>query len=182
MPETREQGAARLQVAGAKPQDAGTGTARLSRAAIQGLGLSEGGVLEIVGKRSSAAIALPPYPEDEGLEVIRLDGLQRTNVGVSIGDFVQLRQADVKPARRIQLAPAQKNVRLLGSGELLRRTLFQRPFVTGDVISTSIYQRSGTGPGAAGGAAQPGRMLASPSMDTAPAGPSASEGRMKTRS
>ncbi|MBX6365879.1 MAG: CDC48 family AAA ATPase [Gemmatimonadetes bacterium] len=142
---------ARLQVAGAKPQDVGTGTARIGRRQLQRLGVEEGGIIELVGKRSSAAIALPPYAEDEGLDVIRLDGLQRTNVGVSIGDYLEVKRADVKPARRIQLAPAQKNVRLLGSGELLRRTLFQRPFVAGDVISTSIYQRgSGTGgqPGA----------------------------------
>ncbi|HEX9105764.1 MAG TPA: CDC48 family AAA ATPase [Longimicrobiales bacterium] len=151
MAETREQATSRLQVAGAKPQDAGTGTARLSRKGLQSIGMSEGDVLEIIGKRTTAAIALPPYPEDEGLDVIRLDGLQRTNVGISIGDFVQVRKADVKPARRIQLAPAQKNVRLLGSGELLRRTLFQRPFVAGDVISTSIYQRAGMGGAPPGG-------------------------------
>ena len=146
MADTMERGATRLQVAGAKPQDAGTGTSRLTRKALQALGMSDGDVLEIIGKRSSAVIALPPYPEDEGLDVIRLDGLQRTNTAVSIGDYVQVRKADARPARRLQLAPAQKNVRLLGSGELLRRTLFQRPFVTGDVISTSIYQRAGTGP------------------------------------
>ncbi len=149
MVEQGQQPSSRLQVAGAKPQDAGTGTARLTRQALQSLGMTEGDVLEIIGKRTTAAIALPPYPEDEGLEVIRLDGLQRTNVGVSIGDFVQVRKADARPARRIQLAPAQKNVRLLGSGELLRRTLFQRPFVAGDVISTSIYQRGGVGGGGA---------------------------------
>ena len=51
-------------------------------------------------------------------------------------------RADVKPAKRIQLAPAQKNLRLVGSGEMLRRTLFQRPLVAGDIISTSIYQRA----------------------------------------
>ncbi len=144
MPE-QPQESVRLQVAGAKPQDVGTGTVRLSRATLRGLGARDGDVLEIVGKRTTAATALPPYAEDEGLDVIRLDGLQRTNVGVSIGDYVDIRRADVKPARRIQLAPAQKNLRLMGSGEMLRRTLFQRPLVVGDVISTSIYQRGSGG-------------------------------------
>ncbi|HSL70762.1 MAG TPA: CDC48 family AAA ATPase, partial [Longimicrobiales bacterium] len=65
---------------------------------------------------------------------------------VSIGDQVEVRPAESKPARRIQLAPAQKNLRLVGSGDMLRRTLFQRPLVAGDVISTSIYQRAGGGP------------------------------------
>src|SRR5262245_46114316 len=143
---------AKLQVAGAKPQDVGTGTARVSRKGLEAVGAREGQVLEIVGKRSTAAIALSPYPEDDGLDVVRLDGLQRGNAGVSIGDTVDVHPADAKPAKRIQLAPAQKNLRLVGSGDMLRRTLFARPLVAGDVISTSIYQRTQvtgapTGPG-----------------------------------
>jgi transitional endoplasmic reticulum ATPase len=153
MPEQKQLRGTKLQVAGAKPQDVGTGTARISRKGLEQIGAREGQVVEIVGKRSTAAIALPPYPEDEGLDVIRLDGLQRGNAGVSIGDQVEVRPAEVKPARRIQLAPAQKNLRLVGSGDMLRRTLFQRPLVAGDVISTSIYQRSTAGgaPGQPGG-------------------------------
>jgi transitional endoplasmic reticulum ATPase len=140
--EGARQESSKLQVAGAKPQDVGTGTARLSRKAMQEVGIREGDVIEIGGKRVTAALALPPYAEDEGLDVIRLDGLQRGNAGVSIGEHVGIRTADTKPARRIQLAPAQKNLRLVGSGEMLRRTLFQRPLVAGDIISTSIYQRN----------------------------------------
>jgi transitional endoplasmic reticulum ATPase len=144
--EPKQEGA-KLQVAGAKPQDVGTGTARLSRKSMQGLGIREGDVIAIVGKRETAALALPPYAEDEGLDVIRLDGLQRGNAGVSIGDHVAVKTADTRPARRIQFAPAQKNLRLVGSGEMLRRTLFQRPLVSGDIISTSIYQRNQMQPG-----------------------------------
>src|SRR5688572_18424531 len=147
MAEQSQSQSSRLQVAGAKPQDVGTGTARISRKTFQALNLREGQVIEIAGKRNTAAIVLPPYPEDEGLDVIRLDGLQRGNAGVSIGDYVDAKRADVKPAKRIQLAPAQKNLRLVGSGEMLRRTLFQRPLVAGDIISTSIYQRASQGVG-----------------------------------
>ena len=60
----QEQGSIRLQVAAAKPQDVGKGTARL---AIHGLRVREGDVVELVGKRTTAAIALRPYPDDEGL-------------------------------------------------------------------------------------------------------------------
>src|SRR5690606_15991637 len=142
--EMAEQGSegVKLQVAGAKPQDVGTGTARLSRKALQSLGVREGDVIEIAGKRPTAALALPPYQEDEGLDVIRLDGLQRGNAGISIGDHISVKAAETRPARRIQLAPAQKNLGLVGSGEMLRRTLFQRPLVAGDIISTSVYQRN----------------------------------------
>jgi transitional endoplasmic reticulum ATPase len=146
MAEDRQDGT-KLQVAGAKPHDVGTGTARLSHKSMRELGLREGSVVGIEGKRQTAAIALPPYTEDDGLDVIRLDGLQRGNAGISIGDHIVVRPADAKPARKIQLAPAQKNLRLVGSGEMLRRTLFQRPLVAGDIISTSIYQKNQAQPG-----------------------------------
>jgi transitional endoplasmic reticulum ATPase len=134
-----EQPSMRLQVAAAKPQDVGKGTARL---AIQRLGLKEWDVVEIVGKRATAAVVLPPYPDDQTIDLVRLDGLQRANADVSIGDHVEIRPADTKAARRIVLAPAQKNLRLSGSGEALRKTLFGRPLVAGDVVSTSVYQRA----------------------------------------
>jgi len=129
----------RLQVANARPEDAGRGVARIGQKVLAELGLHEGQAVEIIGKRHTTAIAVPPYPEDEGLNIIRLDGLQRVNAGVGSGDHVEIRRADVRPATRVVLAPAQKNVRLQGSGDALRRTFFRRPLAAGDVISTSIY-------------------------------------------
>ncbi|HSM35530.1 MAG TPA: CDC48 family AAA ATPase [Longimicrobiales bacterium] len=137
----------RLQVAGAKPQDVGKGVARLGSAELEELGVKEGDVIELEGKRTTVAVALPPYAEDEGLEVIRLDGLQRANADVGMGDHVLVRRAEVSPARKVTLAPAQPNVRLSGSPELLRRTLFRRPLTTGDVISTAVYRPSSSAEG-----------------------------------
>src|SRR3546814_8403392 len=71
----------KLQVANARPEDSGRGIAHLTRALMAQLALAEGGVIEIVGKRSTPARAVYPYPEDEGLEIIRIDGLQRANAG-----------------------------------------------------------------------------------------------------
>ncbi len=139
---------ARLQVAGMKPEDVGKGVARLGRTSFESLEIAEGDVVQISGKRMTAAIALSPYPEDVGLELIRLDGLQRANADVGMGDHVEVRKAEVKQARKIQIAPAQKNVRLSGSPELLRRTLFRRPLVAGDTVSTAVYHREQSPTGA----------------------------------
>jgi transitional endoplasmic reticulum ATPase len=132
----------RLQVAATKQEDMGKGVVRLSRRAFEELGVQEGDIVEIRGKRTTAAMALSPYSEDEGVEIIRLDGLLRANADVGMGDHVEVERADVKPARRVTIAPAQQNVRLSGSPELLRRTLFRRPVIAGDVISTAVYQRT----------------------------------------
>lgn len=132
----------KVQVAGAKEGDVGKGTARLARKILNQLGMQGGEVIELIGKRSTPVVALPPYPEDEGLNIIRLDGLERGNANISIGDQVELRRAEVNTAKKVVLAPAQKNIRLMGSGEALRRTLLRRPVIAGDVISTSVYRRS----------------------------------------
>ena len=72
-----ERKARRLQVATMRPEDSGRGIARLPRALMTEMGLAEGDVIELSGKRVTPARAVGPYPEDEGLEIIRLDGGQR---------------------------------------------------------------------------------------------------------
>src|SRR6476646_5126761 len=111
----------KVQVASLPPADSGRGFARLPDKLMDELGLNEGDVIEIVGKRSTAARAIRPYGEDDGIDIIRLDGLQRANAGVGSGDFVEVRKADSKPATRVVFAPAQPNVRLQGSAEAHQR-------------------------------------------------------------
>jgi len=127
-----------LQVARAMPQDVGRGTARLSPEALQALGLTEGSVIEIVGTRSTAAIALRLGFEDRKLPLLRIDGLQRVNCGVSIGDQVEVRSAEALPADHITLAPTEPELRLTGAADALRRTLLGRVLVAGDLLSTSV--------------------------------------------
>jgi len=131
----------RLQVANARPDDSGRGLARLSRATMNALGLKEGDVVEIVGKRATPARAVTPYPEDEGLDILRLDGLQRANAGVGSGDFVEVRRGESRAAQRVVFAPAQQNLRLAGSTQALKRSFGMRPLTAGDIVATSGQQR-----------------------------------------
>ena len=140
MADTENEGR-RLQVANARPDDSGRGLARLSRATMNAMGLNEGDVVEIVGKRSTPARAVLPYAEDEGLDILRLDGLQRANAGVGSGDFVEVRKSESKPAQRVVFAPAQQNLRLQGSGEALKRSFGLRPLTAGDIVATAGQQR-----------------------------------------
>ena len=66
----------RLQVAAARQEESGQGIARMPRSAFQALGITEGDLVEITGKRATAAVAMAAYDEDQSLDVIRLDGLQ----------------------------------------------------------------------------------------------------------
>ncbi|MBS0502780.1 MAG: CDC48 family AAA ATPase [Proteobacteria bacterium] len=135
----------RVQVANARPEDSGRGLARIPRTIMSALGLQEGDVVEIIGKRATPARAVLPYAEDEGLEIIRLDGLQRANAGVGSGDMVELRKAESRPATRVVFAPAQENLRLQGSSEALKRTFYGRPLTAGDIVATAGQQRVAQG-------------------------------------
>lgn len=132
---------ARLQVANARPDDSGHGLARLPRGAMEAIGVAEGDVVEIVGKRITPARAVSPYAEDEGLDILRLDGLQRANAGVGSGDFIEVRKAESKAAQRVVFAPAQQNLRLQGSGAALKRSFQMKPLTAGDVVATTGQQR-----------------------------------------
>jgi transitional endoplasmic reticulum ATPase len=135
-----ERAPTRLQVANMRPDDSGRGIARLPRRIMTQLGLAEGDVIELAGKRSTPARAVLPYPEDESLDIIRLDGLQRANAEVGSGDFVTVRKAESKPAQRVVFAPAQKNLRLQGSAGALKRSFGMKPVTAGDVVATTGQQ------------------------------------------
>ena len=131
----------KIQVANSRPEDSGRGLAHLPRTLMAALGITEGDVVEIVGKQATPARAVAPYPEDEGLDLLRIDGLQRANAGVGSGDFVEVRRVESKPATRVVFAPAQQNLRLQGSAQALKRTFFNRPLCQGDVVATAGQQR-----------------------------------------
>ena len=131
----------RVQVANLPPADSGRGVARLPVKLMQELGISEGDVIEIVGKRATAARAIRPYGDDAGLDIIRLDGLQRANAGIGSGDFVEVHKATSKPATKVVFAPTQNNVRLQGSAQALQRSFESRPFCEGDTVATTGHQR-----------------------------------------
>lgn len=132
---------AKLQVANAKPEDSGRGLARIPREFMAANGIVQGDVVEIVGKRSTAARAVDPYTEDEALSVVRLDGLQRVNAGVGAGDQVEIRKVESKPATKVIFAPAQKEIRLQGPAQALHQNFMGKPIVAGDVVATQGQQR-----------------------------------------
>ena len=135
-----EDGTARLQVAAARQEESGQGVARMPRSAFQALGITEGDYVEVEGKRVTAAVAVLGYPEDEALSVVRLDGLQRANAGTSSGEHVAIRRAESKPATRVVFAPAQREMRLQGPTEALKRVFFKKPLTAGDLVATHGQQ------------------------------------------
>mgnify|MGYP003878286603 CR=1 FL=1 len=124
-----------LKVLEARQKDVGRGKVRIDINIMRKLGISPGDVVEIEGRRKTAAIAWPSYAEDQGLEIIRMDGLIRKNAGVSIGDKVIVRKAKVKQATLVKLAPSSFSITAdPGFASYVKRRLIDYPLVEGDTV------------------------------------------------
>ena len=130
----------RLEVAAARQEESGQGIARMPRSAFQALGITEGDIVEIEGKRTTVAIAMPAYDEDQSLDVVRLDGLQRGNAEAGSGEHVIISVAQSQAATRVVFAPAQREMRLQGPAQALKRNFFRKPLTAGDLVATTGQQ------------------------------------------
>ncbi|MEM0178441.1 MAG: CDC48 family AAA ATPase [Fervidicoccaceae archaeon] len=124
-----------LRVAEAKQKDVGRGKVRIDLGLLKSIGVEPGDIVEIEGKRKTAAVAWPNYTEDQGMDIIRMDGLVRKNAGVGIGDKVIVRKANPKPAQSVKLAPSSFNIQIEESFvSYVKRRLVDYPLVEEDTI------------------------------------------------
>jgi len=125
-----------LKVAKAYPNDSARGIARLDPNALLTLRLSPGDIVEIEGKRATAAKVWRADRQDWSQDYIRIDGFIRQNAGVGIGDRVKIRKAKYSDALRIILAPPSGSQMQYGeeAADLIRRQTIKRPIVSGDIL------------------------------------------------
>jgi len=129
-----------LRVADARQRDVGHGKVRIDNDTMQKLGITAGDFVEIHGKKMTVAVAWPAYAEDQGQEIIRMDGLIRRNAGVALNEYVSVKKADVKEAQAIIFAPT--DVRLSVDEEFVsfvKRRFMDMPFIEGDMTLLSIF-------------------------------------------
>ncbi|RJX16514.1 AAA family ATPase [Candidatus Bathyarchaeota archaeon] len=127
-----------LKVASATRRDAGRGIVRIDPRTMAKIGISTGDIVEIEGGKKTAAIVWPSYQEDEGLDIIRMDGVTRSNAKVGIGDTVTVRKAEAKKAEKIVLAPTQPIRFDETFEEYVKQYLVGRPMVRGDNIIIGV--------------------------------------------
>ena len=122
-----------LKVGDARQRDVGRGIARVNQKTMQKLGISAGDVIEILGKRNTAAIAWPAYSEDQDKQIIRIDGFSRKNAGVGINEYVVIHPAKVKNATSVVLAPIDMRLNVdQDFNNFVKNRLMERTFVEGD--------------------------------------------------
>jgi transitional endoplasmic reticulum ATPase len=133
-----------LRVEEAKSRDVGKKIARIPRRIMRELELDAGDFVEIRGFRGVAYAQIwPSYAEDEGRDIIRIDGYMREVLGVGIGDIVTISKAsDVAPGDRVVLAPTEDFIPHEYTGyiaEHIKSEMLNKPLARGEVILVPLY-------------------------------------------
>ena len=131
----------KLKVLEALQDDAYKGIARIDTEVMRALGLNRGDIVSIQGERETVAIIDRSYPADIGEGIIRIDGLTRKNAKTGIGEKVTVRKAQIKPAKKVTISPAQPGIVVQGDPEAFKSGLLGRAAMKGDLVSLGGAQR-----------------------------------------
>jgi transitional endoplasmic reticulum ATPase len=114
---------------------AGRFMCRIDTSVIKELDLKPGEIVEIIGKKNTAAILFPS--SDKQADIIRLDGITRHNAGVAIGEYVKVRKCVYSIANRVVLGLVQEDIKLSSSAKQIKLNLLNKPVKSGDLINVS---------------------------------------------
>ena len=131
-----------LRVLESEPRDVGKGIARIDPAIMEKLGIVNGDIIMIEGRRKTVARAVEGTEKDRGLGVIRLDKFIRQNAGVKIGDKViveKLSDEEVRNATLVKLAPTKYYAPIdPGTASYVKNRLLNRPVMEEDIVTVQI--------------------------------------------
>ncbi|MEB2792586.1 MAG: CDC48 family AAA ATPase [Caldisphaeraceae archaeon] len=128
-----------LRVSEARPRDTGKRRVRIDVDVMKQLNVEPGDIVEIEGKKKTVAVVWPALPEDQGLDIIRMDGILRKNAEVNIGDKVIIRKANTKQAVKVKLAPTIHSISVDdGFKKYVKKKLVGIPVIEGDVIVVPV--------------------------------------------
>ena len=127
----------RLTVGDAKLDDVGEGRARISRHLMEALDLDEGELLRVHGAHAILVSVLPCSPDDEGLDIVRLDATERRKAGVEIGDVIEAERHDIPAATHVRLVMVGQAGSYAVTSEDLRPQLAAQAISAGDTIAVA---------------------------------------------
>lgn len=126
----------KLKVTETIQDDVNKGIVRIDSRYMKELGVREGHMVEIKGQRKTVGIVDRALPGDIGLNIIRMDGLLRRNSKAGIGEFVNVKKAQVEEAKKVTVAPAKEGLIVsTNNPNIFKLGLLGRPIVKGDLIS-----------------------------------------------
>ncbi|MBI1920362.1 MAG: CDC48 family AAA ATPase [Geobacter sp.] len=126
-----------LKVTEALPKDVGRGVARIDPEVLDKLKAEIGDVLEITGKKTTVAKAMPVFKELRGKGLVQIDGLTRSNAEAGIGEKVHVKKVSCKEANKVVLAPVATGG--VGDSKFVGRLLEGLPILAGDRVRATLF-------------------------------------------
>jgi transitional endoplasmic reticulum ATPase len=131
-----------LKVVEAYQNDVGRGIVRMDSRARKTLEVTTGDIVEVKGKRITAAVVWQAHPQDEGLNIVRMDGYLRQNAGVGLQDKVFVKKSEPKEAKKVILSPSEPIRYSPGFDEFVKKRLIGRAVTKGDTIFVGVFGTS----------------------------------------
>jgi len=130
-----------LKVTEALPKDVGRAIARIDPEDMKALCVEVGEVVQIEGKRKTAAKAMPCYAADRGRKIVQIDGITRENAKIGLDEKLRIQKVGSEPARMITLSPLtttgmlerDKDAKYIGS------LIEGLPLTSGDKIRARLF-------------------------------------------
>jgi transitional endoplasmic reticulum ATPase len=128
-----------LRVETAKQRDIARKIGRMSRKHMKLLDVEVGDFIEVIGSKGSTILQVwPAYDEDEGKDIIRIDGYVRESLGVAVGEYVKVRKARVEKGTKVVLAPTYP-IRFSGDFiHYVKNLLLNKAVVRGEAVFIQI--------------------------------------------
>ncbi|MFX1501010.1 MAG: CDC48 family AAA ATPase [Promethearchaeota archaeon] len=128
-----------LRVQKAKKRDIGRNIIRIDPSTMEKLKIQTGDVIAVNGKKESAGIAWPSYPQDNGLGIVRVDSRLQKNTGTRIDDTIEIKKVNAEVAQNVVLAPSNFPIKNNPRFEsFVKRKLNNYPITLDDYIFISI--------------------------------------------
>jgi len=131
----------KLRVVEALQDDAYKGIVRIDPSLMKKLELERGDIISIKGDRETYSVVDIAYPADRGEDIIRMDGITRKNSKTGIGEYIEIQKEQVKEAKKVTIAPAQKGIVVQGEPDNFKRGLLGKPVNKGDIVVLGGAQR-----------------------------------------
>jgi transitional endoplasmic reticulum ATPase len=133
----------RVQVGPVGLADVGEDRARLSRTVLAALGVNEGDAVQVLADDQSMLLrAYAAGAEDDGLNLVRLDGIQRRKLGVDVGATVVVGRYSSPVAERVRLVAIGDLAHLSLPLDEIRSALAERPVVVGDSVRVTPSRKT----------------------------------------
>ena len=133
-----------LKVSEALPKDVGRNIARLDPGDFVKIGVATGDIVELTGRRRTAARVMPAFANERNKGLLQIDGICRENTQSSLGEKIVVRKVNPEPAKELTLVslsavPAGRRIKDTG---YLGKLLEGLPVTAGDRVRVNLFGAS----------------------------------------